>query len=147
MGWLSTHVLDTANGTPAADMKIILWRVNGQAETNSSDLSEGKAVFGSTEESKTIFRSQSNCQHLKTIRTNQDGRTDTPLLEGKDFQTGIYEIVFVVGDYFSERDLNLSKQHPFLDLVPIRFGIADTRSHYHVPLLVSPWSYSTYRGS
>jgi len=147
MGWLSTHVLDTANGAPAADMEIILWRIDTQPETNSSELSGGRAISGSAEKSQAICRFQLNCQHLKTIRTNQDGRTDAPLLEGKDFQAGAYEIVFVVGEYFSARNLNLSKQNPFLDIVPIRFGVADASSHYHVPLLVSPWSYSTYRGS
>lgn len=147
MGWLSTHVLDTANGAPAADMELILWRVTAQRGTNGSESIEGRAVSDSEGKSEAIFRSQSNYQHLKTLRTNQDGRTDTPLLAGEDFQTGFYEIVFVVGDYFSIRNPNLSKQHPFLDLVPIRFGIADANSHYHVPLLVSPWSYSTYRGS
>ncbi|MEL6161502.1 MAG: hydroxyisourate hydrolase [Cyanobacteria bacterium J06627_32] len=147
MGWLSTHVLDTANGAPAADMELILWRVNAQRETSGSESIEGKAVSDFKEKSEAIFRFQSNCQHLKTLRTNQDGRTDTPLLEGEAFQTGFYEIIFVVGDYFSAKNPSLSKQHPFLDLVPIRFGIADASSHYHVPLLVSPWSYSTYRGS
>lgn len=133
MGWLSTHVLDTANGMPAADMELSLWRVDTQRKAEST------------------LRLQSSYQHLKTLKTNQDGRTDTPLLEGKDFQVGLYEIVFAVGNYFSEsfstRASDLSIGHPFLELVPIRFGIADIDSHYHVPLLVSPWSYSTYRGS
>lgn len=156
MGWLSTHVLDTANGAPAADMELILWRVDapprtaglGSAEPKPA---EGREISSSEEKSEAIFRYQSNYQHLKTLRTNQDGRTDTPLLEGADFQVGFYEIVFVVGDYFSARTSDPSSDifmgHPFLDLVPIRFGIADASSHYHVPLLVSPWSYSTYRGS
>ncbi|MEL6491189.1 MAG: hydroxyisourate hydrolase [Cyanobacteria bacterium J06555_13] len=127
MGWLSTHVLDTANGCPAAGMELALWRLEQKREA--------------------IARFQPNYQHLKTVKTNQDGRTDVPLLEGEDFQPGFYEIVFVVGDYFSAKALDLPNQYPFLDLVPIRFGIEDTSVHYHVPLLVSPWSYSTYRGS
>lgn len=84
---------------------------------------------------------------LKTVKTNQDGRTDAPLLEGKDFQLGRYELVFAVGDYFASTDSKLTEPYPFLDMIPIRFGIADMAAHYHVPLLVSPWSYSTYRGS
>lgn len=141
MGWLSTHVLDTANGTPAANMELSLWRIDTPKKAESR------------------LRLQSSYHHLKTLKTNQDGRTETPLLEGEDFQVGFYEIVFVVGDYFSdyfsteasekvsEPSTGYPSSHPFLELVPIRFGIADADSHYHVPLLVSPWSYSTYRGS
>ncbi|MEO0771428.1 MAG: hydroxyisourate hydrolase [Cyanobacteria bacterium J06649_4] len=141
MGWLSTHVLDTANGTPAANMELSLWRI------------------GTPKKAESTLRLQSSYHHLKTLKTNQDGRTETPLLEGEDFQVGFYEIVFVVGDYFSdyfsteasekvsEPSTGYPSSHPFLELVPIRFGIADADSHYHVPLLVSPWSYSTYRGS
>ena len=137
MGWLSTHVLDTANGCPAAEIELALWRVsapqNGEEEKNKKD--------------EIIVRLQSHYQHLKTVRTNQDGRTDEPLLAGEDFQVGFYEIVFAVGEYFSKQVPNRSTHPPFLDLVPIRFGIEATNVHYHVPLLVSPWSYSTYRGS
>ena len=134
MGWLSTHVLDTANGCPAADMEVVLWRLDAPS-------SESK------ENPNAVAQFQFNYQHLKTLRTNQDGRTEAPLLEGKDFQIGVYELVFVVGDYFSKRTASLSKGHPFLSLVPIRFGVEEANTHYHVPLLVSPWSYSTYRGS
>ena len=138
-GWLSTHVLDTANGRPAAGMEIALWRV----------------VENLDKEKKTPLGLQvQKTHHIKTVRTNQDGRTDTPLLEGDDFREGFYEIVFAVGDYFLKASgLKASDSeaaqtsYPFLDLVPIRFGIADSSMHYHVPLLVSPWSYSTYRGS
>lgn len=151
MGWLSTHVLDTANGCPAANIEVILFRVETPPAANSSTSTEGRTISSPEKESKTLFQFQSTCQHLKTLRTNQDGRTDTPLLEGEDFKTGVYEIVFAVGDYFStknsEHSSNRSIAHPFLDLVPVRFGIADANTHYHVPLLVSPWSYSTYRGS
>ena len=83
-------------------------------------------------------------QRLKTVVTNHDGRTDQPLLIGEEFKPGIYKLVFHMGDYFSEGD---GPDLVFLDEIPIQFGIADTSSHYHVPLLVSPWSYSTYRGS
>ncbi len=147
MGWLSTHVLDTTNGCPAANMELILWRLNTSSSIDTGALTEGRATSKPGETSEAILRFQSHCQHLKTLRTNQDGRTDTPLLEGEDFQAGFYEIVFVVGDYFSAINPKLSKRNPFLDLVPIRFGIEDASTHYHVPLLVSPWSYSTYRGS
>jgi len=108
MSTLSTHVLDTARGRPAAGMRIELW---------------------STESSKL----------LKTLTTNADGRTDSPLLAGAEFAPGGYELVFYVGDYFGERQ--------FLDRVPVRFNLTNTTAKYHVPLLVSPWAYSTYRGS
>ena len=108
MSTLSTHVLDTANGRPAAGMKIELWSVERSAL-------------------------------VKTVTTNSDGRTDSPLLSGDEFAPGSYELIFYAGDYFGERR--------FLDRVPVRFIISDATAKYHVPLLVSPWSYSTYRGS
>jgi 5-hydroxyisourate hydrolase len=83
---------------------------------------------------------------LKTIRTNADGRSDEPLLQNDEFVAGIYELVFVVGEYFAAQ-MGTHTMFPFLDRVPVRFGIADPSAHYHVPLLVSPWAYSTYRGS
>lgn len=117
-GWLSTHVLDTAQGCPAVDLEITLWQV--QSDTSR--------------------------QLLKRLRTNQDGRTDVRLLTGSEFTIGEYELVFNVGDYFAKQIANLP-QPAFLNHIPIRFGIADIAAHYHVPLLVSPWSYTTYRGS
>jgi 5-hydroxyisourate hydrolase len=114
---LSTHVLDTANGCPAAGMQIQVWAFS--------------------EETRHL---------LKTIRTNSDGRTDEPLLAESDLRVGQYELVFFVGEYFAARASSQS-QVPFLDRVPVRFGIADATKGYHVPLLVSPWSYSTYRGT
>ncbi len=114
-GYLTTHVLDIARGLPAAGMKIELYRMN--RETGGREL-------------------------LKTTRTNDDGRTDEPLLEGEEFKRGVYEIVFHAGECFGE-----GNDPPFLDRVPVRFGISDLEAHYHVPLLASPWSYSTYRGS
>ncbi len=111
---LTTHVLDTAHGRPAAGMVVEL-----------RELPSG-AVLVST-------------------RTNEDGRVDRPLLEGGAFRPGQYELAFHVGAYF--RDKGVSLPDPaFLDVVPIRFGIAE-KAHYHVPLLVSPYGYSTYRGS
>jgi len=116
-GRLSTHVLDTAHGCPANDMKLELW---------SAGPDEPKL--------------------LKSVRTNPDGRTDQPLLAGDEVCVGQYEIVFFVGDYFASKGAPLPSVR-FLDRVPIRFGIADPDAAYHVPLLVSPWAYSTYRGS
>ncbi|MEM8604927.1 MAG: hydroxyisourate hydrolase [Cyanobacteria bacterium P01_H01_bin.121] len=116
-GKLTTHVLDTAHGCPAAYLIIELWQ-----------LEQGTRTL------------------LKTVETNADGRTDTPLLVDDALTTGCYELVFAVGAYFQRRGTT-TPQPAFLDVVPIRFGIADADAHYHVPLLVSPWSYSTYRGS
>ena len=116
-GKLSTHVLDTANGCPADGMQIELWSLAGD-----------------------------HPRLLKTIRTNADGRTDEPLLGADELDEGVYELVFHVGDYFAEKTL-LRVEIPFLDRVPVRFGVTDAKAAYHVPLLVSPWAYSTYRGS
>lgn len=118
MARLSTHVLDTMNGRPAAGVQIALYR-----------LSDGEA------------RSL-----VKEVVTNADGRTDAPLLTGDEYKTGQYELVFRIGDYFRALGAKLP-QPAFLDVVPLRFGIAEADGHYHVPLLASPWSYSTYRGS
>lgn len=117
MGRLTTHVLDTAAGTPGAGMSVSLHKiVDNRRET------------------------------LKSIKTNHDGRADQPLLEGDALQPGVYELDFGAGDYFRAQGVKLPEP-AFLDVVTLRFGIADTSAHYHVPLLVSPWSYSTYRGS
>ena len=118
-GKLTTHVLDTAHGCPAAGLTIELWKIE--------DSTSGQK------------------QHLKTLTTNADGRTDSPLLEENELEIGIYELVFVVGEYFSR--LEAIAQPAFLNRIPIQFGIANPHAHYHVPLLASPWSYSTYRGS
>jgi 5-hydroxyisourate hydrolase len=117
MGKLSTHVLNTATGKPAADMRVELVRI-----------AHGKV------------------EHLKDVHTNKDGRTDEPLLSGITLEIGHYELRFFVADYFTLQGTDQSEP-PFLDVVPIRFWIADDQSNYHIPLLVSPWSYSTYRGS
>jgi 5-hydroxyisourate hydrolase len=83
---------------------------------------------------------------VKTALTNADGRVERALLSAEEMKVGVFELVFQVGDYFRDKGIVLPEPG-FLDVVPIRFGIADTQAHYHVPLLVSPWSYSTYRGS
>jgi len=114
---LSTHVLDTAHGCPAQAMQIELW-----------SLAAGTRKL------------------LKSVRTNADGRTDLPLLDAAEMRAGQYELVFYVGDYFARKGAP-GPQVRFLDRVPVQFGIADASASYHVPLLVSPWAYSTYRGS
>ena len=118
MTGLTTHVLDTASGLPAAGLVIDLYWYSG----------DGREM-------------------LKTVTTNSDGRVDGgPILSGDSFLAGEYELVFHAGDYL--RRLGVALPEPaFLDLIPIRFGIADTAAHYHVPLLLSPYGYSTYRGS
>lgn len=116
-GRLTTHVLDTATGQPAGGIEIEVWRV----------------MDGDRE-------------LLRTVVTNADGRTDGPLLEGGELVAGMYELVFAVGAYFAARGFALPNPL-FLDRVPVRFGVADPAAHYHVPLLTSPWAYSSYRGS
>ena len=118
MGHLSTHVLDTMTGSPAAGMAVKLQRINGEhAET------------------------------MKEFLLNEDGRNDGgPLLDAEAMATGRYRLLFSVASYFRSRGVALPDP-PFIDEVPIDFGIADIAGRYHVPLLVSPWAYSTYRGS
>ncbi len=116
-GYLTTHVLDTARGVPAEGIKIALYRVSGNSHRKIAE-----AV------------------------TNSDGRTDSPILPQDAFRTGTYELVFFCGDYL--RASGQAGEAPmFLDEVPIRFGMSDADAHYHVPLLLSPYGYSTYRGS
>ncbi|MCL4675661.1 MAG: hydroxyisourate hydrolase [Pararhodobacter sp.] len=116
-GYLTTHVLDTARGCPAAGLKIALYKLSG----NSHKL-------------------------LVEMVTNADGRTDAPILAPADFATGTYELVFFAGDYLRATGQN-GDEPLFLDQVPLRFGMNDAQAHYHVPLLLSPYGYSTYRGS
>lgn len=118
-GRLTTHVLDTAHGRPAANVTIELWH------------------FDAWGVQRTL---------LTTVQTNADGRTDAPLLEGDELRAGEYELVFAIGAYFAAQGVVLPTP-PLFDRVHIRFGIADPETHYHVPLLASPWAYSTYRGS
>ena len=117
MGRLTTHVLDTANGCPAAGVTVTLHRLEPAGPVP-----------------------------LATRTTNLDGRCDAPLLEGSALVAGVYELWFHVGEYFRSKGTPLSDP-AFLDEVPVRFGVGDPAAHYHVPLLVSPYGYSTYRGS
>jgi 5-hydroxyisourate hydrolase len=117
MGRLTTHVLDTAQGVPGKGIKVNLY---------------------SKKESSQVL--------LATKMTNDDGRCDTPLLEGAEFVAGEYLLEFEIGNYYKSSALNLSEPH-FLNNVLIQFYAANSEAHYHVPLLVTPWSYSTYRGS
>ena len=118
-GRLTTHVLDTARGKPAAGVRILLYRVSGTSHRKIAE----------------------------TV-TNADGRTDAPMLAGKALTAGVYELVFCAGDYL--RELGAADGLAgvlFLDEIPVRFGVADAAAHYHVPLLLSPFGYATYRGS
>jgi 5-hydroxyisourate hydrolase len=117
MAKLSTHVLDTAHGRPAAGVAVALYRIDG-----------GTRVL------------------IAQTATNRDGRCDAPLLEGDALRAGQYELVFAAGDYFAAQGVDLPAPR-FVDRVTIAFGIADPAQNYHVPLVVTPWSYSTYRGS
>lgn len=114
----------------------------GKLTTHVLDTANGRPASGVTIE---LYRDH---DLVKTVLTNADGRTDAPLLAGEAFARGSYELIFHVGDYFASAGREgQDRQIPFLDRVPVRFGIADADAHYHVPLLVSPWAYSTYRGS
>ncbi|MDP3263498.1 MAG: hydroxyisourate hydrolase [Tabrizicola sp.] len=117
MGRLTTHVLDTARGKPAAGVKITLYRISGQSHRKIAE----------------------------TV-TNGDGRTDAPMLEGAALTAGRYELVFAAGAYLRDTG-QAAGEVLFLDEIPIRFGVADAAQHYHVPLLISGHAYSTYRGS
>ena len=115
---LTTHVLDTVHGQPAGGMKVVLEKQN----------SDGSYTV------------------LRIFTLNKEGRCDAPLLNTTTMEKGAYRLLFDVLSYFVDRGISLPNP-PFLDKVPVCFGIADTKKHYHVPLLVSPWSYSVYRGS
>lgn len=116
-GRLTTHVLDTARGKPAAGVRITLYRISGQSHRKIAE----------------------------TV-TNADGRTEAPMLTGDKLTAGSYELVFAAGDYLRASG-QAGEGVLFLDEIPIRFGISDVSQHYHVPLLISPFAYSTYRGS
>ena len=116
-GRLMTHVLDTTNGRPAAGVEVELFRLDADERFLVSN-----------------------------VQTNADGRTNGPMLEGSEMRAGTYELVFHAGNYLAGAVSDLP-EIPFLDTIPIRFGIADASAHYHVPLLISPYGYSTYRGS
>jgi 2-oxo-4-hydroxy-4-carboxy-5-ureidoimidazoline decarboxylase len=117
-GHLSTHVLDTHSGAPAAGVGIELWEL--------SDAGPSRLLVRTT--------------------SNRDGRTEKPLIAGRPVPTGTYELRFAIAAYFAARGATLSDP-PFLDVVPLRFAIAEPEGHYHVPLVMTPWSYATYRGS
>jgi 5-hydroxyisourate hydrolase len=123
-GRLTTHVLDTVHGSPAVGMAIFLY-VRVPSPDGCAD---------------------GRWQLLRHLVTNADGRADGPLLQGADLKVGHYRLVFRVDDYFKARGTPLPEV-PFLSEVPLDFGVSDAHAHYHVPLLVSPWAYSTYRGS
>ncbi len=117
MGRLTTHVLDTANGRPGAGILVDLYRIDGE-----------------------------NREHLASFETNDDGRSAEPLLQGDFLRVGTYELIFHAGAYFRRIGADLADPR-FVDDVVVRFGISEPDQHYHVPILVSPWSYTTYRGS
>ncbi len=117
MGRLTTHVLDAAHGCPGSAIKVELYRVE-----------------------------EAGLQLLAHTVTNSDGRCDAPLLEGEAYRSGVYQLQFAAGEYYRARGL-VSPSTAFLDVVVLRFGIDAQQEHYHVPLLLSPYSYSTYRGS
>ncbi len=118
MAGLTTHVLDTVSGRPAAGVEIELFALGADG----------------------------TLERIAHTRTNADGRTSDPLIPASAAKAGRFELVFHIGDYFRQAGVAVAEP-PFLDLVPIRFGIADPAAHYHVPLVATPWSYSTYRGS
>jgi 5-hydroxyisourate hydrolase len=118
VGRLSTHVLDQTQGKPAPDVAVDLH----------------------------VLDADGSWRALKHVRTNADGRTDAPLLSDAELKIGTYMLTFHLGNYFRRAGVAMSSP-PFLDLVPLRFSIADPDGHYHVPLLATPWSYATYRGS
>ncbi len=115
----------------------------GRLTTHVLDTANGRPGQGIA---VTLFRLDGGRRELLRTVTNDDGRCDRPLLEGEAFEAGTYELVFAAGDYFRALGTTLPEP-PFVDEVALRFGVADPAQHYHVPLLVSPWSYSTYRGS
>jgi len=117
MAGLTTHVLDTSKGKPAVDLKIELYKV--------------------TKKEKIL---------IDTFLTNEDGRVDKPLLSAENIEETTYELLFFAGDYLTNENINLNK-NLFLNQIPIRFNITEKTQHYHVPLLLSPFGYSTYRGS
>jgi 5-hydroxyisourate hydrolase len=115
---VTTHVLDVTSGSPAEGVRVELYELAGESERKL----------------------------VADVATNADGRTDRPLMSAEAARAGRFELVFYAGDYFRRRRAQIADP-PFLDLIPIRFGVANPQAHYHVPLIVSPWSYSTYRGS
>ena len=120
MGFLTTHVLDTAQGIPGQGIEVSLYRATTDGATTHKQL-------------------------IRTLQTNSDGRTDQPILSEQEFEMGTWELIFKTGSYFIASPL-IVDDPPFLDEITIQFSMSRD-DHYHVPLVVSPWSYSTYRGS
>jgi hydroxyisourate hydrolase len=118
MAGLTTHVLDTTRGRPAAGVEIELY----------------------------VLAADGGAERIARVTTNADGRTDAALIKPAEAKVGVYELRFHIGAYFAAQSAEIADP-PFLDVVPIRFSIADPKAHYHVPLVATPWSYSTYRGS
>ncbi len=120
MAGLTTHILDVMSGCPAAGVRVELYRLSGETWVL-----------------------------VRELVTNADGRADEPVLKPEETETGAYELRFHIGDYFGPNnpDNPADSARPFLDIVPVRFTIGELDRHYHVPLLVAPWSYTTYRGS
>ena len=118
MAGLTTHVLDVTRGRPADGVRVELYELAGGSDRKL----------------------------VADVVTNADGRTDKPLISADQARAGQFELVFHAGDYFRRQRAELADP-PFLDIIPIRFGVSDPQAHYHVPLLASPWSFSTYRGS
>ena len=131
MTGVTTHVLDLARGRPAAGMRVDLYWLG------SSGGPSAVAEDDSAATERTL---------VTTVVTNEQGRCDAPLVAPPDLHRGYYELVFHVGSYLAATGAAVVEP-PFLDRVPVRFGVHDPQAHYHVPLLVSPWAYSTYRGS
>jgi hydroxyisourate hydrolase len=124
-GCITTHVLDTSRGKPATGLRVELWLI----EASETGFAEGRSL-------------------LQAASTNEDGRLDAPLLGSEEMLAAVYEIVFYAGDYFrDEQRRYMFDGEPVFDRIPIRFYVADANSHYHIPLLVAPGGYSTYRGS
>lgn len=125
-GRITTHVLDLAGGKPVVGIVIELWYL-GEKAGNTDEVHMPKLIGA--------------------YKTNDDGRVDQPLLEGEDVQPGVYELIFAAGEFFRRSEHLAALSDSLFDLIPIRFQIRDATSHYHVPLLVAPGGYSTYRGS
>lgn len=144
-GKLSTHVLDTTSGRPAVGVAVELWYLGPAARAASPAGAAAANADAAQDAGAAAQPVVTEAEPIVTTRTNADGRTDSPLLSSGQMRTGRYRLVFTVGEYFA------AQEHPdagvFLDRVPIEFQIADAEAGYHVPLLVSPWAYSTYRGS
>ncbi|OLY45907.1 5-hydroxyisourate hydrolase [Bartonella apis] len=141
MTGLTTHILDTASGKPASGVKIQLYKLCAKNVPENENNGTINKPHGMGEKTQSVVK-----KLLVETKSNQDGRTEKPLLDEKAMEKGQYELHFFTAAYFVNQGAKLDNP-PFLDEITISFSIADNTAHYHVPLLVSPWSYSTYRGS